>query len=179
MSAHKTLLLNSSYEPMKVISWQKAITLWFADKVEIVEEYNDVDLTTVSFSMKCPSVVRLRKYVKGSNNNRVKFSRMNLFSRDNFTCQYCGSQPGVRHLTYDHVLPKSRGGKTSWENIVTACLPCNSKKADRTPDEARMGLKSKPFRPHERPDVVFTLSLPKTPEAWKNYIIWNSEISNE
>lgn len=172
------LLLNFDYSPMKVLSWEKAICLWFADKVEIVEEYTDVDLTTVSFSMKCPAVVRLRKYVKGGA-SKVKFSRMNVFSRDNFTCQYCSDQPGIRHLTYDHVLPKSRGGKTTWNNIVTSCLPCNAKKADRTPEEAKMPLAQKPFTPDERPEMKFTLAIPKTPEAWRQYICWNSEIEQD
>lgn len=174
----RTLLLNASYEPLSVISWKKAVTMWWKDKVEIVEEYDDFDLKSVSFTMKCPAVVRLLKYVKG-NRHRVKFSRINVFSRDNFQCQYCGSQPGTRNLTYDHVVPKSRGGKTNWENIVTACLPCNSKKADRTPKEAKMKLRTVPAKPKERPHLRFTFNFPKTPEAWRSYLYWVQELEND
>jgi 5-methylcytosine-specific restriction endonuclease McrA len=175
--AHSTLLLNSTYEPLKVISWQRAVSLWFTDKVEIVEEYDDFDLKSVSFTMKCPAVVRLVSYVRGTR-NRVKFSRVNVFQRDHFTCVYCGAQPGTRELTFDHVLPRSRGGKTMWTNIVTACLPCNHKKADKTPEEAKMKLRKKPEQPPVRKDR-FVLNIPKTPDAWRDYIYWNQELAND
>lgn len=178
MTSHTTLLLNSTYEPMKVISWKKAISLWWNSKVEIVEEYSDYDLKSVSFTMKCPAVVRLLSYVKGSK-TCVKFSRLNVFSRDNFACQYCGVQPGTSRLTYDHVLPKSRGGKTTWENIVTACVPCNNKKDDRTPAEAKMRLRKSPVKPKERPYVSLTLNLPRTPKAWGDYLHWASDMSKD
>jgi 5-methylcytosine-specific restriction endonuclease McrA len=175
---HATLLLNSTYEPLKVIPWQRAVSLWFTDKVEIVEEYDDFDLKSVSFTMKCPAVVRLLKYVVG-NRFKVKFSRINVFARDNFTCQYCKKQPGTRNLTYDHVKPKSRGGKTTWDNIVTSCIPCNSKKADHTLIEARMKLKKLPRKPIERPQLRLTFNIPKTPDAWRNYLYWNQELEHD
>jgi len=178
MSAHATLLLNSTYEPLKIIPWQRAITMWWSDKVEIVEEYDDFDLKSMSITMKCPAVVRLLKYVKG-NRNKVKFSRINVFARDNFTCQYCGTQPGTRNLTYDHVLPKSRGGKTIWDNIVTCCLSCNSKKADSTPQEAHMKLKKLPTKPRQRPELKLTFNIPKTPDAWRSYLYWNQELEHD
>lgn len=171
------LLLNSDYSPLKVLSWQKAITLWFNDKVEIVEEYNDFDIKSVSFTMKCPAVVRLLRYVKG-NRSAVKFSRFNVFSRDSFTCQYCGAKPGTNNLTYDHVVPRSRGGKTSWDNIVTACLPCNRKKSDNTPEEARMKLRSQPRKPAASPHKL-TFNIPKTPDAWRSYLYWAQELEND
>jgi len=176
--AHATLLLNSTYEPLKVISWQKAVSLWWTDKVEVIEEYDDFDLKSVSITIKCPAVVRLLRYVKG-NRRKVKFSRINVFARDNFTCQYCGSQPGTRDLTYDHVTPKAHGGKTTWENIATACIKCNSKKADRTPVQAKMKLKKRPRKPATRPYTRLTLHVPKTPDAWRNYLYWNQELQQD
>lgn len=170
-----TLLLNASYTPMRVISWQRAVMMLFGDKIDVLEEYEDFDISSVYLTIKCPAVVRLRKYVKGDR-TRVKFSRSNVFGRDNFTCQYCEDQPGSLKLTYDHVLPKSRGGQTNWTNIVTACLPCNARKADRTPEEAGMRLKTKPYKPKYRPEEKIHLLLPKTPEAWKNYLYMVEEI---
>lgn len=173
-----TLLLNASYEPMKILSWQKAVSMWFADKVEIVEEYEDFDLRSMSFTMKCPAVVRLIRYVKGYR-NKVKFSRVNVFARDEFKCQYCRKDFKSRDLTYDHVQPRSRGGKTTWTNIVTACFDCNSKKADRTPREARMPLFKTPVKPKIRPFNQFVFSIPKRPEEWLNYLYWEGELEND
>lgn len=173
----KTLLLNSTFEPLRVISWRRAVILWFEGKVEIVEEYDDFDLTSVSMTIKCPSVVRLFEYVNGRK-HRVKFSRVNVFSRDHYTCQYCGKQPGTSSLTYDHVLPRSKGGKTVWENIVTCCVACNSKKADRTPEQARMRLMTKPVKPESNPTKV-VIGLPKTPDSWRSYLYWNQELEND
>ncbi len=175
---YSTLLLNATYEPLKVISWQRAVVMWFADKVEIVEEYEDFDLKSMSITMKCPAVVRLLSYVRG-NSHKVKFSRVNVFARDQFTCQYCLTQPGTSNLTYDHVMPRSRGGKTVWENIVTCCLACNSKKADRTPEEAGMKLRKLPVKPAVRPLLKFTFNIPKTPDAWRNYLYWEQELEHD
>jgi len=175
---HMTLLLNADYQPLRILSWQRAVHMWFSDKVEIVEEYNDFDLRSMTFIMKCPAVVRLLKYVR-RNNKRVKFSRVNVFGRDNFTCQYCLNQPGTPELTYDHVIPRAQGGKTTWTNIVTACLDCNGKKGNRTPEKADMPLKKLPVRPKERPFYQFTLHIPKTPDAWRNYLYWSQELENE
>lgn len=173
--SRSTLLLNSSYEPLKVIDWKKAVSLWWTGKVEVVEEYDDFDLKSVSVTIKCPAVVRLLKYVKG-NRHKVKFSRVNVFSRDKFTCQYCGCQPGIRELTYDHVVPRAQGGKTSWTNIATACYDCNAAKGNRTPEQAGMKLLNKPVKPSSRPHNRFTFNLPKTPEAWRDYLYWNSKL---
>lgn len=174
----RTLLLNASYEPLKVISWQRAIALWFEDKVEILKEYSDFDLKSQNFTMKCPAVVRLVKFVKG-HRNKVKFSRSNVFGRDSYSCQYCGCTPGTTNLTYDHVLPRSRGGKTEWSNIVTACYACNSKKADRTPEEAKMRLRQRPIKPDQRPDFGIRMAMPNTPQEWMDYLYWNVELQAE
>jgi len=111
------LLLNITYEPLKIINWKKAITMLFLGKVEVLEEY-DREIHSVSFAIKLPSVVRLLKMVKKPK-KPVKFSRQNIYARDRYQCQYCGARFSPEDLTYDHVIPKSRGGKTKWENIVT------------------------------------------------------------
>jgi len=178
MREHRTLLLNSTYEPLRVISWQRAVILWFEGKVEIVEEYSDFQLTSMSVNIKCPAVVRLFEYVNGKR-HRVKFSRVNVFSRDRYTCQYCGDKPGTAGLTYDHVVPRSKGGKTVWENIATCCIPCNSRKADRTPVEAKMSLRSKPEKPDWTPRAKLIIGLPTTPDQWRDYLYWNSELEND
>src|ERR1041385_3706166 len=103
----KTLLLNSDYQPLRILSWQRAVMLWFEEKIEILEEYDDFDIKSVSVTIKCPAVVRLLQYVNGRK-HRVKFSRVNVFTRDKFMCGYCGDQPGTSSLTYDHVVPRSR-----------------------------------------------------------------------
>lgn len=177
MSEPKTLLLNSTYAPLRVISWKRAVMLWFEDKVEILEEYDDFDLTSVKIRIKCPAVVRLLTYVSGKK-QRVKFSRINVFSRDKYSCQYCGATPGPSGLTYDHVIPRSRGGKTVWDNIATCCIPCNRKKADRTPEEAKMKLRTKPVKPTWMPTSKI-LAVPKTPDLWMSYLYWNSELEND
>ncbi len=175
---HMTLLLNADYRPLKAITWQKAVSLWVKERIEIVESYDDFDLRSVSITIKCPAVVRLLKYVT-SDNRRVKFSRINVFGRDQFTCQYCFGQPGTSELTYDHMLPRAQGGPTSWENIVTACIPCNSKKGNRTPEKASMPLKYKPRRPDQRPFYEFSLNIPKTPDAWRSYLYWVQELETD
>jgi len=122
----KVLLLNLTYEPLKIINWKKAVTLLLLGKVEVLEEYNK-EVHAVSFKIKLPSVVRLLKLVKWKK-APVKFSRQNIYERDNYSCQYCGRHMPPEDLTYDHVIPKSRGGKTVWTNIVTCCVDCNRKK---------------------------------------------------
>lgn len=164
-----TLLLNATYVPLKVLTWQKAIMLYFGGKVEIVESYDDFDLNSPSMTMKCPAVVRLKKYVR-TNTSQVKFSRSNIFARDGYTCQYCNRAFQADRLTFDHVTPRARGGKTEWSNIVTACYPCNSKKGNRTPEEAKMIPKSRPYKPEDHPVLRVRLSSPRTPEVWETYL---------
>lgn len=139
-----TLLLNASYEPLKVISWERAVTLAYLGKVDVVETYEAV-IKGVNVTIQMPSVVRLRRYTK--HERRVRFSRNNIYRRDNFACQYCGATPDPVKLTLDHVVPRAHGGRTEWTNIVTACVPCNARKADRTPEQARMSLPRPPVRP--------------------------------
>lgn len=172
----QTLLLNASYEPMKIVPWTRAICMWLDDKVDILATYAERVYDALrDWSGNMPAVVRLRKYVQ-VRRHKVKFSRINVFGRDDFSCQYCGIQPGTPELTYDHVFPRSRGGKTNWENIVTACLDCNTKKSNQTPEEAGMVLKSRPKKPAMRPDLKLRLSAPNTPEEWRSFLYWNQEL---
>jgi 5-methylcytosine-specific restriction endonuclease McrA len=171
----QTLVLNSSYEPLKVVDWQRAITLWFQGKAEIVEEHDTV-IRSVSFTMKMPSVVRLLYFVRLKKRPVVQFTRANIYARDEFTCQYCMVQHEPHKLTFDHVIPMAQGGRRGWDNIVTACEPCNRRKADRTPEQAGMHLKRKPVRPIVlAPTMKLTFGY-RTPAAWRNYLYWNVEL---
>jgi len=168
------LLLNITYEPLKIINWKKAITLLFLGKVEVIEEYGR-EIHSVSFTIKLPSVVRLLKIVKRPK-SPIKFSRQNIYARDRHKCQYCGARFSTEDLTYDHVLPKSRGGKTKWGNIVTCCFGCNRKKGGRTPAEASMKLIRKPTRPTWIPAIRITIGFKQIPESWGDYLYWNVEL---
>ncbi len=173
----RTLLLSQGYEPIKVISWQRAMTLLTLDKVDVIEEY-DAEIRATSIIVKVPAVVRLRKafrrYAK-----LVKFSRVNIYARDGYRCQYCGTKCSISELTYDHVVPRSRGGKTSWDNIVSCCYACNAKKANRTPAEAKMVLRSTPARPAWVPSVEIRVSTTSIPDAWRDYVYWTGEVDHE
>ena len=170
----QVLLLNITYEPLRIINWKKAITLLCLGKVEVIEEYGR-DIHSVSFTIKLPSVVRLLNLVKKPK-SPVKFSRQNIYLRDKYRCQYCGLKHSTEELTYDHVLPKSRGGKTEWENIVTCCIGCNRKKGGRTPVEARMNLVRKPTRPSWVPAIKITIGLKQIPQTWRDYLYWHVEL---
>lgn len=158
-----TLLLNASYEPLKVISWERAITLFFLGKVEVVENY-EREIRSVSLAIKVPAVVRLLRFIH-IGQRRPPLSRINLLCRDNHQCQYCGIELSYGESTIDHVKPRSQGGGTSWENVVLACQHCNRKKGGRTPQEARMHLKREPVAPEWLP--VLNLRIHRQmPEAW-------------
>src|SRR5256886_6929573 len=139
-SMELTLLLNATYEPLRVVNWQKAITLLWQGKVEVLEVY-DREIHGVSISFKLPAVMRLLKMVKLREAHRsVKFSRINIFTRDGVRCQYCRRKFRTEDLTFDHVIPIAKGGNKTWENIVTACWGCNNRKSGRMPEEAGMHL---------------------------------------
>src|SRR5438093_12901828 len=121
-----TLLLNASYEPLRIISWKKALTLLFAGKVEVIEEY-DQQVHSITFAVKLPSIIRLLKYVRVKNLNRVKFSRANIYARDDYTCQYCGKKFPSEDLTFDHVMPVALGGHKLLDNIVCVYFRFNHK----------------------------------------------------
>lgn len=177
----QTLVLSAAYEPLQIVTWQRAMTLFFMDKVEVVEEYADKHVRTVTVTLPMPSVVRFVKAVK-TRKRAVKFSRQNVYARDKGRCQYCG-EVVPRHLaTYDHVMPRSRGGRTTWENVVIACVGCNQKKADKTPSEARMKLLSTPVKPKAVQGApAFTVTYAKgMPTSWTQFLVdttyWYGEI---
>ncbi len=161
------LLLNATYEPLLVVDWKKAITLIWLGKAEIIEA-QDREIRSAHDSHNLPSVLRLLKRVKVPR-RAVQFSRANVYRRDGYACQYCGNTGRNSVLTFDHVMPRSRGGKTTWENIVTSCEPCNRTKGDRTPLEADMPLLQRPKEPRWWP---FTLTAwdGKHPERWRPYL---------
>ena len=174
MTSEQTLVLNQSYEPVKVIPWQRAITLLFLNKVQVIEEY-DRDVKCTSFVIKIPAVVRLLRSFR-RHRKPVKFSRVNIYGRDNYTCQYCGVKKTIDELTYDHVKPRSRGGRTEWTNIVSCCDACNGRKADRTPAEAGMTLRKQPVQPKDLPAMVIAVSRTSVPDAWRDYLYWTGEL---
>jgi len=170
----RTLVLSQGYEPLKVISWKRAITLLTLGKIEVIEEY-DHDIRSTSIVFKCPAVVRLLSAFK-RHKKPVKFSRVNIFGRDHYKCQYCGKKGRLDDLTYDHVTPKSQGGKTVWNNIVTACYDCNSKKRNRTPQQAGMKLRMKPIQPRWVPAMTLRINQEHAPSAWATYLYWTQEL---
>ncbi|MEM6644295.1 MAG: HNH endonuclease [Bacteroidota bacterium] len=137
------LVLNQDYSPLTVCSVQRAFMLVFLGKADLIEEIKDQELRSISATFPFPSVVRIKKYIhvpyKG-----VVMSRTNIFKRDNGKCQYCGTS---KDLTLDHVIPRSKGGKSSWTNLVTACKKCNSIKGDYSLEKAGMKLANKPVKP--------------------------------
>lgn len=180
----ETLVLSQSYEPVARVSWQRAITLIWEGKVEVVEEYENWTVKSVTLEFKVPAVIRFLKKVFGRK-RAVKFSRENVYARDNGRCQYCATKVARPEATYDHVLPRTQGGQTRWENIVISCVPCNQKKGGRTPEQAKMVLLSQPVKPKKLPDTVrLTFTYRKgMPESWANWLrstaYWNTELESE
>ena len=171
-----TLLLNSTFEPLRVVTWEKAIILVMLGKVEVIEEYKRM-IRGVTFAIRLPAVIRLNRFIR-RNTPIVKFSRQNLYCRDRGRCQYCGISFEQRELTYDHVLPRSKGGLTEWTNVVTCCISCNLKKGGRTPEEAGMSLIRKPKAPIWIPLLTMSLGIEETPDPWKDYLYLNHELTS-
>lgn len=159
----QTLVLNKNWQATRVAPWEEAFTLIFSGRAEIIEEHNE-KIRTINHEFKIPSVIRM---IKGANfeKSKFRFSKKNVFARDQGMCQYCSKQLTMESCTFDHVFPKSRGGKTVWENIVLACRPCNQKKAAKTPDEARMNLITKPISPKKLPTLNHNIKNTN----WENY----------
>ena len=161
-----------SYFPLSLWSWQDTIKAVFLDRVNILAEYERA-VHSPSFTMKLPSVVSLKTYVKPARN--PAFTRFNVFLRDRFECQYCGDP---EDLTFDHVVPRSLGGRTTWENVVTACAPCNLKKGGRTPRQADMMPRSWPHRPNINELRNNGRRFPPNylHDSWVDYLYWDSEL---
>ncbi len=161
------LVLNQNYEPLNVCNARRAIVMVFNGKAEVIELNGHV-INTMAASYRTPSVIRLAHLIKRPR-PRLKLSRKEVFTRDRYTCQYCGLQ--TKELTLDHVVPKSRGGVHSWENLVSACKACNHRKGGKNPEEARMRLMSKPGEPRVSPYYVFLQKLEHSPnEGWYKFL---------
>lgn len=167
-----------SYHPLSLWSWQDALKAVFLERVDVIAEY-DTQVHAPSFEMKLPSVIALKKFV--SQSRKPAFTRFNLFLRDSFACQYCGQQYTRDGLTFDHVIPRRVGGKTSWENIVAACSPCNLKKGGRMPKEAGMIPMQKPRRPsmYELNERGRKFPPNFLHESWRDYLYWDAELECE
>jgi HNH endonuclease len=191
----KTLILTRDFSPHKVVPWNRAVMMLFQGKIRVVEEYmSDEHLVGViepkrhrdfakvlnalgtraqpgcDVPIYIPSVASLINST-GSFKRGVKFSRINVFTRDNFRCQYCGETKKMTAINYDHVVPRSQGGKTVWNNIVTACYPCNSRKGNRTPVQAGMKLLKAPYTPKVLPMTGPRFDAKDIPVAWLPYVV--------
>lgn len=192
MSFTETLILNQMYRPHEVVDWKDAVTRMFLGKVEVLAEYEEI-LAVVgartlqafpalksalrqvigtdaeSLTIKVPAVAVVSKPVRVSRTS-VRFSRRNVCLRDDFSCQYCGARLPEQAVSFDHVVPRSRGGRTGWENIVASCYPCNAQKRDRTPEEAGMELLSAPARPRALPGSGLRLDAAAAPREWGAFL---------
>ncbi len=164
---HGVLVLNASYEPLNIVSVKRAIVLLLKEKAELVEAAK-AQVRAERIMIDWPLVIRLVAYVPLPRRLPLPLSRRTVLARDMYTCQYCGSQPGRADLTVDHVLPRSRGGATTWDNVAAACGPCNRRKGNRTPEEAGMRLRSLPSRP--RFVAVVFLGESTSHEVWQKYL---------
>ena len=163
-----------SYYPLSLLPWQEAIKAVFLDRVSIIAEYDEV-VRSQRHEIRMPSVVVLKDYVKPR--KRVAFTRFNLFLRDEFACQYCGARGD---LTFDHVVPRSKGGITSWENVVAACSPCNLKKANRPLSRSGLRLRRSPRRPSASDLHAAGRRFPPNHlhESWIDFLYWDVELES-
>ena len=161
------LVLNATYEPLSVVSVKRAIILLLKEKAELIEAA-EARLRSENFSLPRPLVIRLVYFVKIPHRISLPVTRRGVLARDHYTCQYCQGTPARKNLTVDHVLPRSRGGKTTWENVVAACEKCNGRKGSRTPVEASMKLAAQPKRP--RYIAFAALVNIEARNAWEKYI---------
>lgn len=166
-----------SYLPLSLWSWQDAIKAVFLDRVNILSHY-DTEVHSPSFSMKLPSVIALKDFIPID--RRPAFTRFNVFLRDSFECQYCGKDHHAHELTFDHVIPRSKGGGTTWENVVAACSHCNVLKGNKLPRQCGMYPRRAPHAPsvyelqengrHFPPNYLH--------DSWRDYLYWDSELEN-
>ena len=190
-----TLVLNRNWQPVGVATVARSLVMLWNESARVVDpnDYRlytwsdwsrlvpgdgDLFIQAVSMRLRVPEVVTLTAYDRLPI-SAVTFSRRNVYKRDHYTCQYCGSQPGSEELTIDHVLPRAQGGVSSWENCVLACIACNKRKADRTPEQARMRLRTKPVRPPWRPMYA---SPSVRIESWSKFVseaYWNVRLREE
>ncbi len=194
MAYTQTLILNQFYRPHEIVDWKDAVTRMITGKIEVIVQYDEIlahfkgpelrrdfpamaralrnvigsDVETIE--VKVPAVAVLLKRVRQFKTG-VKFSRINLCMRDDFKCQYCGTEFRMSELTYDHVVPRKQGGKTVWNNIVMACYKCNGYKGNRTPEQAGMPLLSVPTKPEVLPMNDLKVNGDTCPEEWRPFIV--------
>src|SRR2546430_7724603 len=161
----QVLVLNASYEPLNVTTVRRAHVLVFKGKAEVIEEF-DQPLRSATVAFRRRNVIRLVQYVRVRRTLQRKISRRALFARDGWRCMYCGTNGGK--LTLDHVVPRSRGGESVWENVVPSCAPCNMRKGNRLPEEVAMTLVTPPRPP--APVLFIRLAAPKIPHTWAPYL---------
>ena len=164
-----------NYFPLSLWPWQEAVKAVFLDRVNVVSEYDRV-IRSPSWQMRLPSVIALKEYVHLS--RRPAFTRFNVFLRDKFTCQYCGFHFSTHELTFDHVVPRSRGGRTEWTNVVTACGTCNLQKGNKLAHEAGMRMRRRAYQPsnHQLHEVGRKFPPNYLHESWRDYLYWDTEL---
>ena len=160
------LVLNQSYEPLNICRVRRAIMLIHQDKAEMLENGSGF-IQSVNQAFPVPSVIRLARFIKRPRPER-KLTRLEAFHRDRYTCQYCGEES--RQLTLDHVIPRHQGGEHTWENVVSACIPCNQRKAGRTPQQAGMRLLNHPSRPRDNHSFYLPYRYLTIQKGWQKYI---------
>ncbi|MBN2288704.1 MAG: HNH endonuclease [Candidatus Glassbacteria bacterium] len=165
MLNNSVLVLNSSFQPLHVCQARRALVLVMGGKAEVLEYYDHLYVRSVAQRFRLPSVVRLMRYIS-TDRRAINLNRRNILRRDGHRCQYCGTTR--LPLTTDHVVPRSMGGEDTWENLVTACVNCNNKKANRTPQRAGMRLLSRPKRPHYFSFIYFYHS--QSVKNWRRYL---------
>ena len=166
-----------SYYPLSLWSWQNAIKAVFLERVAIIENY-DKEVHSPTLTIKLPSVIALRNYI--APRRSLAFTRFNVFLRDNFTCQYCHGDFLVNELTFDHLIPKCIGGKTTWANVVSACTSCNVKKGRRLLKYVNLHLEKTPLKPTSEQLQQNGRNFPPNylHESWRDYLYWDTELEN-
>ncbi len=178
-----TLVLNAHYQPLRRVSWQRAFCLIWSGRAEVVETYQDRVVRSARASFPIPSIVRfLRKVATMPRRRKVVFNRRNVYLRDRGCCQYCGAKVPSNAFEFEHVIPRAQGGRTNWDNIVVACVGCNQRKGNRTPEAAGMRLASAPVRPtslplRPAPGMVWREGMPS---SWRDYLrsvrYWHAQL---
>ncbi|MBD3343531.1 MAG: HNH endonuclease [Chitinivibrionales bacterium] len=175
----ESLVLNTAGIPVSIVSWQRAVTLYYAEKAIILAEYEDKLIHSISFSIKAPAVIQCLKtdYMPRRFVRILPFSRRNVYIRDNGHCMYCGKKVSLANFTFDHVIPKCRGGKSTWTNVVVSCMRCNTRKGGRYVSASGMTLLRNPFAPQldkaAPANLVSRVAAEIPHESWEDYIYWN------
>ncbi len=171
MITGRVLLLNFSYEPLGTVGVARAVCMWFREKVSIEEYDGDNVLHSPSTTIRVPSVIRLKTYVNVRRKRReTAMKRARIYIRDKYRCQYCGDHKHAKDLTLDHILPRAQSGESTPQNLVTACVPCNQRKGNRTPEQARMPLLTPQKNFNIGLDRVLLCHYAESRPEWKKYL---------